>query len=194
MLLPSIIKSQAQLRPIFLQMLNLNDDVSLPCKILLNTSYILFYPILYLLDKSHARRHDKRDGYRRTTPKPLPLKPPSTLGIPRRRHSLSTPRSRHQKHVTQSTSTGLFSLPPEIRDQIWAKVFSGKKIHLWIQDRKLRGFKCNVIRETNFNCWLGCWMYDTPTEMGIEVWAGKRKDPKIQGVEVMGALQSCRQM
>lgn len=75
---------------------------------------------------------------------------------------------------------------------IWAQLFPHMKVHLYIEDRKLRGFRCDVNNERDGlrDCVNRCWIYDSQ----FEVNRGERTTEKLRGVGVMGLLQSCRQM
>jgi hypothetical protein len=149
-------------------MLDLNDNVSLPTKILLNTGYILLYPFIQIFKARHLRQIDKRDGYIRRSPSPLPLKP----------------RQRGRALTMDSPATTganlLLGLPREVRDLIWYQVLGGMVIHWWIEDRKLKGFQCREVELIERDCFLRCWIPEVSND----------KDSRLGA---MGLLQTCRQ-
>jgi hypothetical protein len=165
-------------------MLQLNDSVGLPSKIALNMAYLALWPLVKLFDYRTERRHDRRDGYLRQGPAPLPLDTPRF----RRRRALTIEhgkvpgkvvRTQNQQHLAVS----LLSLPAEIREVIWKEVFGNSVFHLGIKERKFKGSRCLLLDNCRGNYAYGCLCHR------IVSWEG---GSQIFGI--MGLLQSCRQM
>jgi hypothetical protein len=149
-------------------MLDFNDDVSLPTKILLDTAYILLYPVIYLFKARHLRQNDRRDGYLRRSPSPFALKPR------RRGRALSV------DSPPTTPANLLLGLPREVRDLIWLGVVGGVKIHWWIEERKLKGFRCGEAGLEERDCFMDCLMTE-----GV--------GNKSSKSGAMGLLCTCRQ-
>lgn len=172
-------------------MVDVNPGVPLHVRVLFQGCYVLFYPIIVVFRRMHIQSQNRRDGYLRTMPPPHPLKR-RKFGPSRR--SITPSSTSRKRHMPPATVTGLLSLPPEVRNMIWNHVFSDHGVHLWVEYRRLRGFKCNVTRPTTRDCFASCWAHDEETDNPWTEHRSNRITPKIHGIQVLGALCSCRQM
>jgi hypothetical protein len=71
-------------------------------------------------------------------------------------------------------------LPFEIRDMIWKEAIDDKVAHLWVEDRRLKGFVCSSGNEVGQeNCFMKCWSEEFEGDARIGAW---------------GIIGSCRQL
>lgn len=115
--------------------------------VVLSPIYLVIYPWLLVFRELHVRKHERRDGYRRTEPEPLPLESSRW----RRRRALSL-----EGEGKQMDGCELLALPTEIREMIWKEVMTGKVIHLSIVGRKLIGSVCRYGEKKCRMEWTSC--------------------------------------
>jgi hypothetical protein len=128
----------------------------------------LFYPVVYFFKARHLKQNDRRDGYLRRSPSPFSLKPR------RRGRALSV------DSPPTIVANLLLGLPREVRDLIWFGVVGGVKIHWWIEERNLKGFRCGEESLEERDCFMDCLMTDGAGNQSA------RSGP-------MGLLCTCRQ-
>ncbi|KAL2069001.1 hypothetical protein VTL71DRAFT_15339 [Oculimacula yallundae] len=156
-------------------MLQLNEGVPLWQKALLNAGYIALWPLIKIVQRSHTRRHLKRDGYIRVDREPRALK----LRKKGRSLTLTKTQSTDDGSPTLQTSL-LLLLPHELRDLIWREVVTRKVIGWAVEHRALRRVTHGVNPD----------FYTTR----MRSWPRTLDDEDRYLVRASGLIMSCRQI
>lgn len=142
--------------------------VSKPVRIVFGTVWVLFYPLIYVLQEAHIRAHERQDGYIRTD-----LKPRSIHRRFKKRRSLSFG---NESQKFEEKRCRLLALPREVRDIIWKEAMGRMAFCLWISGGKF----------------MGCRNYLSDTESQMNYFRGI---PQYEiGCGILGLLQSCKQV